>query len=178
MSENKHKVFVDSDEEEEVTEEKKVTEEPVASTKSEGETAGTSEVKKQRRACKFFLLGRCTKGDACEFSHKVEKDTQIPVCWYVRNKKQCTNEHCPFSHDLKRIFCKHYMRGTCWRGAECPFSHDCPTNEEVLIHKREKRKERKKKQAAAKKRYMQEHPEVADLETAKKKQKKESKGKF
>ena len=44
--------------------------------------------------CKYFIMGKCYRAD----------------CWY--------------SHDLKKVPCKHFAAGWCSVGAGCPFGHD------------------------------------------------------
>lgn len=59
---------------------------------------------KGKQTCKYWMSGRCEKGDICPFSH-VEKPDKVPeqvkaeqICKYEL-KGGCLNENCLFSHD-------------------------------------------------------------------------------
>ncbi|CAJ0949787.1 unnamed protein product [Ranitomeya imitator] len=60
--------------------------------------------KKGKVICKYFVEGRCTWREQCNFSHDVE----VP---------------------RRRGLCKFYMTGNCVNGDECMFSHDPLTDE-------------------------------------------------
>ncbi|XP_010725871.1 zinc finger CCCH domain-containing protein 4-like, partial [Meleagris gallopavo] len=55
--------------------------------------------KKGKVICKYFVEGRCTWGEHCNFSHDIE----LPK---------------------KRELCKFYITGYCARAENCPYMHD------------------------------------------------------
>lgn len=61
----------------------------------------------ERPACKFWHVGRCTKGSACPFSHSGQ-----PL--------------------INLIPCRFFAAGKCTAGADCRFSHE-PSNEPCRI---------------------------------------------
>ncbi|RKO92185.1 hypothetical protein BDK51DRAFT_43415 [Blyttiomyces helicus] len=64
-----------------------------ASTPASGGAAPTPRSSPPKQVCRHFLEGNCRRSD----------------CWY--------------SHDLKDVVCKYYLRGACSKGPACEFSH-------------------------------------------------------
>mmetsp|Transcript_113673 Transcript_113673/g.208963 ORF Transcript_113673/g.208963 Transcript_113673/m.208963 type:complete len:333 (+) Transcript_113673:1-999(+) len=55
--------------------------------------------------CKFFLLGRCWKGNGCEFAHEQQDLKPRPLM--LKREEECI----------------YFARGQCTRGVACPFAH-------------------------------------------------------
>lgn len=59
---------------------------------------------KSKQICKYWMNGRCEKGDTCSFSHaeipdKIsERSKTEQICKYEL-RGGCLNENCLFSHD-------------------------------------------------------------------------------
>ena len=69
--------------------------------------------KKKDTVCKYWLEGRCSKGESCEFLHRkiLEK---LPECPHGTN---CKNEH------IFKTVCINYLLGFCPDGPNCKFYH-------------------------------------------------------
>lgn len=105
-----------------------------------GRTGG---VRKKDTVCKFWVQGRCLKGDKCEYLHEYIED-KVPICSEFLHHGVCKKANCKFRHKLpppcdwyQRGFCKHgkhkcsgthtprkacmaYLLGFCPNGPECP----------------------------------------------------------
>ncbi|KAI3378801.1 hypothetical protein SNEBB_000800 [Seison nebaliae] len=100
------------------------------------------EMKKKREEnrvkCRYFFSGKCTKGDACTFSHDIsskgpdddgdvnmenEQKKSLTVCkFYLTN--QCNKgDACPFLHGDFPCKFYHLSRIGCRSGSVCRFSH-------------------------------------------------------
>lgn len=115
-----------------------------------GRTGG---VRKKDTVCKFWVQGRCLKGDKCEYLHEYIED-KVPICSEFLHHGVCKKANCKFRHKLpppcewyQRGFCKHgkhkcsgthtprkacmaYLLGFCPNGPECPdaqFARSSPT---------------------------------------------------
>jgi RNA recognition motif-containing protein len=73
--------------------------------KDKFEKKETNDSKTKQRPCWLLRKGKCTKGDACNFSHEI-KDGEFGSCF------------------------EYVQAGTCKRGDKCIFSHSIPMNEE------------------------------------------------
>ncbi|XP_030628682.1 zinc finger CCCH domain-containing protein 6 [Chanos chanos] len=77
-----------------------------------------------RHICKYFLEGRCIKGDQCKFEHEnVALGKKKELCkFYVQG--YCTKgENCIYMHN--EYPCKFFHTGAkCYQGDNCKFSHD------------------------------------------------------
>ena len=105
-----------------------------------GRTGG---MRKKDTVCKFWVQGRCLKGDKCEYLHEYIED-KVPICSEFLHHGVCKKANCKFRHKLpppcewyQRGFCKHgkhkcsgthtprkacmaYLLGFCPNGPECP----------------------------------------------------------
>jgi hypothetical protein len=79
--------------------------------------------------CKFYLEGRCTKGDDCQFSHNAPVNKKLEVCKYYLNGYCAKNSNCTFMH--AEFPCKFYHLNNkeCLNGTNCRFSHAPMTTE-------------------------------------------------
>ena len=79
--------------------------------------------------CKFYLEGRCTKGDDCQFSHNAPVNKKLEVCKYYLNGYCAKGSNCTYMH--AEFPCKFYHMNNkeCLNGANCRFSHAPMTNE-------------------------------------------------
>ncbi|XP_017320297.1 zinc finger CCCH domain-containing protein 6 isoform X2 [Ictalurus punctatus] len=77
-----------------------------------------------RNICKYFIEGRCIKGDQCKFEHdNVIPEKKKELCkFYVQG--YCTKgENCIYMHN--EYPCKFFHTGAkCYQGDHCKFSHD------------------------------------------------------
>ncbi|XP_072533612.1 zinc finger CCCH domain-containing protein 6 isoform X3 [Salminus brasiliensis] len=77
-----------------------------------------------RNICKYFIEGRCIKGDQCKFEHdNVVPEKKKELCkFYVQG--YCTKgENCIYMHN--EYPCKFFHTGAkCYQGDNCKFSHD------------------------------------------------------
>ncbi|MEE6474859.1 hypothetical protein FKM82_010520 [Ascaphus truei] len=90
---------------------------------------------KGKQICKYFLEGRCIKGDQCKFDHDAELEKKKEVCkFYIQG--YCTKgENCIYMHN--EFPCKFYHTGAkCYQGDNCKFAHDPLTDDtRELLHK-------------------------------------------
>nr|XP_033792728.1 zinc finger CCCH domain-containing protein 6 [Geotrypetes seraphini] len=83
---------------------------------------------KGKQICKYFLEGRCIKGDQCKFDHDAELEKKKEICkFYIQG--YCTKgENCIYMHN--EFPCKFYHTGAiCYQGNNCKFSHAPLTDE-------------------------------------------------
>lgn len=84
-----------------------------------------SSSKKSRPRCKFFLFGKCSKGEACPFRHEGMPVTRFIRCHFFQQGNCGKGEECPYSHDDIVEPCKQLvLHGICHFGPNCHFSHD------------------------------------------------------
>lgn len=59
--------------------------------------------------CKFFILGCCTRGDACHFAHDKDQLSNLPdlfrtkLCRSLINTGRCDNEDCKYAHSKEEL---------------------------------------------------------------------------
>ncbi|KAG8547160.1 hypothetical protein GDO81_028943 [Engystomops pustulosus] len=91
--------------------------------------------RKGKQICKYFLEGRCIKGDQCKFDHDAEIEKKKEICkFYIQG--YCTRgENCIYMHS--EFPCKfHHTGAKCYQGDNCKFSHDPLTDDtRELLHK-------------------------------------------
>jgi len=75
--------------------------------------------KKKNASCKFFLMGRCTKGEFCNYRHDVNLESINKTPMEQRLNK-------------KPILCKFFQAGSCLKGDSCNYSHDVKTLEVIV----------------------------------------------
>ncbi|GCC35517.1 hypothetical protein chiPu_0014002, partial [Chiloscyllium punctatum] len=84
--------------------------------------------KKGKVLCKFFVEGRCSKGDQCNFSHDLGPPRKRELCRFYYNGFCAKAENCLYMHN--EFPCKFYhTTGNCYQGDECKFSHRHLTEE-------------------------------------------------
>lgn len=111
---------------------------------------------KGKQICKYFLEGRCIKGDHCKFDHDAELEKKKEICKYYLQGYCTKGENCIYMHS--EFPCKFYHSGAkCYQGDNCKFSHDDLTKEtkklldkvlnadEELIHEDERELEELRK---------------------------------
>ena len=88
----------------------------------------------RNEVCRYYLEGRCLKGDKCPFIHE-RVQGKIPLCNSFRNTGVCTKVNCQFSHELPPA-CEYYQRGFCRHGDKCSGWHKRPAefNEPCLAY--------------------------------------------
>eukprot|EP00656_Telonema_subtile_P046552 TRINITY_DN5303_c0_g1_i3.p1 TRINITY_DN5303_c0_g1~~TRINITY_DN5303_c0_g1_i3.p1 ORF type:complete len:433 (-),score=112.51 TRINITY_DN5303_c0_g1_i3:234-1532(-) len=96
-----------------------------------------------KKPCWYFTQGKCTKGDACPFSHTAAAnggnangaeagEEKKKVCIFFLRGACTKGDSCVFSHDAQpgeaaapaKKKCSFFLRGACNKGAECAFSHE------------------------------------------------------
>ncbi|XP_066552797.1 zinc finger CCCH domain-containing protein 6 [Amia ocellicauda] len=77
-----------------------------------------------RYICKYFLEGRCIKGDQCKFEHEmVIPDKKKEICKFYLQGFCSKGENCIYMHN--EYPCKFYHTGAkCFQGDNCKFSHE------------------------------------------------------
>ncbi|TTI76916.1 Zinc finger CCCH domain-containing protein 6 [Bagarius yarrelli] len=83
-----------------------------------------------RNICKYFIEGRCIKGDQCKFEHdNVVPEKKKELCkFYVQG--YCTKgENCIYMHNIltnisRTIRLFFHTGAKCYQGDHCKFSHD------------------------------------------------------
>nr|XP_045003206.1 zinc finger CCCH domain-containing protein 6 [Jaculus jaculus] len=83
---------------------------------------------KGKQICKYFLEGRCIKGDHCKFDHDAELEKRKEICKFYLQGFCTKGENCIYMHS--EFPCKFYHSGAkCYQGDNCKFSHDELTKE-------------------------------------------------
>ncbi|XP_023601726.1 zinc finger CCCH domain-containing protein 6 isoform X5 [Myotis lucifugus] len=83
---------------------------------------------KGKQICKYFLEGRCIKGDQCKFDHDAELEKRKEICRFYLQGYCTKGENCIYMHN--EFPCKFYHSGAkCYQGDKCKFSHDDLTKE-------------------------------------------------
>lgn len=91
--------------------------------------------KKGKAICKYYIEGRCTWGDHCNFSHDIELPKKKELCKFYITGFCARADHCPYMHG--EFPCKLYhTTGNCVNGDECMFSHDALSDDtQELLNK-------------------------------------------
>ncbi|XP_019725901.1 zinc finger CCCH domain-containing protein 6 isoform X1 [Hippocampus comes] len=81
-----------------------------------------------RYICKYFLEGRCIKGEQCKFEHElVIPDKKKELCKFYLQGYCSKGDHCIYMHS--EYPCKFFHTGAkCYQGDNCKFSHDALTD--------------------------------------------------
>uniref|UniRef100_A0A8D0BCC4 Zinc finger CCCH domain-containing protein 4 n=1 Tax=Salvator merianae TaxID=96440 RepID=A0A8D0BCC4_SALMN len=84
--------------------------------------------KKGKVICKYFVEGRCTWGEHCNFSHDIELPKKRELCKFYITGYCARAENCPYMHG--DFPCKlFHTTGNCINGDDCMFSHEPLTEE-------------------------------------------------
>ncbi|XP_068424750.1 zinc finger CCCH domain-containing protein 6 isoform X2 [Clinocottus analis] len=77
-----------------------------------------------RYICKYFLEGRCIKGEQCKFEHElVIPDKKKELCKFYLQGYCSKGDNCIYMHN--EYPCKFFHTGAkCYQGDNCKFSHD------------------------------------------------------
>ncbi|XP_063731439.1 zinc finger CCCH domain-containing protein 6 isoform X2 [Eleginops maclovinus] len=77
-----------------------------------------------RNICKYFLEGRCIKGEQCKFEHElVVPDKKKELCKFYLQGYCSKGDNCIYMHN--EYPCKFFHTGAkCYQGDNCKFSHD------------------------------------------------------
>lgn len=87
---------------------------------------------KGKQICKYFLEGRCIKGDDCKFDHDAEPQKKKEVCKFYIQGYCSKGDRCIYMHH--EFPCKFYHTGTkCYQGDNCKFSHDPLTDDARMM---------------------------------------------
>eukprot|EP00929_Paragymnodinium_shiwhaense_P108260 TRINITY_DN7458_c0_g2_i2.p1 TRINITY_DN7458_c0_g2~~TRINITY_DN7458_c0_g2_i2.p1 ORF type:complete len:829 (-),score=129.94 TRINITY_DN7458_c0_g2_i2:32-2518(-) len=70
--------------------------------------------------CKFYLAGRCERGERCTFSHRAVSSRDAPPS---REPPREYREERREQRQPEMPMCKFYVEGRCNKGNNCPFSH-------------------------------------------------------
>ncbi|KAL0972970.1 hypothetical protein UPYG_G00197150 [Umbra pygmaea] len=107
--------------------------------------------KKGKAICKYYIEGRCTWGEHCNFSHDIELPKKKELCKFYITGFCARAENCPYMHDILYCFQIHnclslighftlqmtrdfpcklfHTTGSCVNGDECMFSHEPLTDD-------------------------------------------------
>ncbi|XP_036818054.1 zinc finger CCCH domain-containing protein 4 isoform X3 [Oncorhynchus mykiss] len=84
--------------------------------------------KKGKAICKYYMEGRCTWGEHCNFSHDIELPKKKELCKFYITGFCARAENCPYMHG--DFPCKlFHTTGSCVNGDECMFSHEPLTDD-------------------------------------------------
>ncbi|XP_033835417.1 zinc finger CCCH domain-containing protein 6 [Periophthalmus magnuspinnatus] len=77
-----------------------------------------------KHICKYFLEGRCIKGDHCKFEHElIPLDKKKELCKFYFQGYCSKGDNCSYMHN--EYPCKFFHTGAkCYQGDKCKFSHD------------------------------------------------------
>uniref|UniRef100_A0A3Q3Q267 C3H1-type domain-containing protein n=1 Tax=Monopterus albus TaxID=43700 RepID=A0A3Q3Q267_MONAL len=86
-----------------------------------------------RYICKYFLEGRCIKGEQCKFEHElVIPDKKKELCKFYLQGYCSKGDKCIYMHnilDAHEYPCKFFHTGAkCYQGDNCKFSHEVLTD--------------------------------------------------
>ncbi|XP_071754126.2 zinc finger CCCH domain-containing protein 6 [Centroberyx gerrardi] len=81
-----------------------------------------------RYICKYFLEGRCIKGEQCKFEHElVVPDKKKELCKFYLQGYCSKGDNCIYMHN--EYPCKFFHTGAkCYQGDNCKFSHEALTD--------------------------------------------------
>lgn len=81
-----------------------------------------------RYICKYFLEGRCIKGEQCKFEHElVVPDKKKELCKFYLQGYCSKGDNCIYMHN--EYPCKFFHTGAkCYQGDNCKFSHETLTD--------------------------------------------------
>ena len=83
--------------------------------------------------CRYFQMGNCTKGRACQFSHDGQRGLNTTLCKYYLVGNCNKGPSCLLSHDTSAFPCKYYfISGMCKKMGECDFSHERFKDEQIM----------------------------------------------
>lgn len=83
--------------------------EGVARIGEEGKPAAVETSCVLTRLCKFYAVGRCAAGVACNFAHSVEELRPVAdlrntkLCTSVKRGRKCWSLNCTFAHSMKEL---------------------------------------------------------------------------
>uniref|UniRef100_A0AAQ5X6X9 Zinc finger CCCH-type containing 6 n=1 Tax=Amphiprion ocellaris TaxID=80972 RepID=A0AAQ5X6X9_AMPOC len=84
-----------------------------------------------RYICKYFLEGRCIKGEQCKFEHElVVPDKKKELCKFYLQGYCSKGDNCIYMHNILHEYpCKFFHTGAkCYQGDNCKFSHEALTD--------------------------------------------------
>uniref|UniRef100_A0A672YK62 Zinc finger CCCH-type containing 6 n=1 Tax=Sphaeramia orbicularis TaxID=375764 RepID=A0A672YK62_9TELE len=82
-----------------------------------------------RYICKYFLEGRCIKGEQCKFEHElVVPDKKKELCKFYLQGYCSKGDNCIYMHNI--LFCIPFFHtgAKCYQGDNCKFSHEALTD--------------------------------------------------
>lgn len=116
---------------------KKKSHPALAATKTTILSSGVDKRERPRVPCRYWMEGKCGKGEECTFSHaqrplrSPEEARSDEVCRFHLAGTCLKGETCLYSHDLSRVPCKFFhVKAACSAGDACRFSH-APISEQV-----------------------------------------------
>lgn len=102
--------------------------EPTSTKSNKGSNKESRE--RPRVPCRYWMEGKCTKGNDCTFSHanrpnkSVDEAKSEDVCRFHIAGNCLKGDKCMYSHDLSKVPCRFFhVKGDCGAGTSCRFSH-------------------------------------------------------
>lgn len=76
-----------------------------------------------KKACRFFALGKCTRGHDCTYSHEITCSADAPLTAGPLVPPPHFTASPSSPAETKKIPCRFHLLGRCNKGVDCPYKH-------------------------------------------------------